>query len=65
MEDVVLFMRVRQPKENVRLVLRLDGKEIYSRKLIKALPSQMISIPLKKENLTEGNMLEVFEEEAK
>ena len=56
-EDFVLTLRVSRPMKNARIVITQDGKEILSRKYTKALPAEMIRIPVKKELLNgEGNL---------
>ena len=56
-EDFVLTLRVSRPMKDARIVITQDGKEILSRKYTKALPAEMIRIPVKKELLNgEGNL---------
>ncbi len=64
-EDVSLFFRVLKPCKDVEISLSLDGEIILKRRFIQVLPSQMISLTVKKEKLSGGNFLSVFQEEKK
>lgn len=58
-KDVKLSMRVRKLLRDCRIVVRQDGDEIASKKMKKALPAEMIQIPVKADRITGGNCLEV------
>ncbi|MBR2822464.1 MAG: FAD-dependent oxidoreductase [Clostridia bacterium] len=52
-----LSLRVRTPLRNVSVVLRQNGQEILRKKMRKALPAEMIQLPVKAEKLSaEGNL---------
>ena len=58
-EDVTLSLRVRTPMKNCVLEVRQDGRTVKKMKMRKALPAEMIQVPLKAEDLQEGADLEV------
>lgn len=58
-KDVKLSMRVRELLRDCRIVVRQDGDEIASKKMKKALPAEMIQIPVKADRITGGSRLEV------
>lgn len=58
-EDVKLSMRVRKLFRDCRIVVRQDGEEIASKKMKKALPAEMIQIPVKADWIAGRNSLEV------
>lgn len=45
-KDTKLFFRVGSVMKNVTLIASADGREIYRKKLLKAAPGEMISLPL-------------------
>lgn len=57
--DVVMSLRVRTLLKNVRIVVSQNGREIAVKKMKKALPAEMIQIPLKAESITTLDDLEV------
>lgn len=57
--DVTLSMRVRGVFKNCRIVVRQNGVEIAAKKMKKALPAEMIQIPLKADRIGENGKLEV------
>ena len=57
--DFTLSMRVRKPLNNVSIVVRQDGREVMRRKMLKALPAEMIQLPIKAAKLTDNADLEV------
>lgn len=57
--DFTLSLRVWMPLSNVTLVLRQNGQEILRKKMRKALPAEMIQIPVKAEKLSQNANLEV------
>ena len=52
-------MRVRSLYKNCRLVVKQGGVEIASKKMKKALPAEMIQIPVKADKITTMEKLEV------
>ena len=58
-EDFVLTLRVSRPMKNASVVIKQGGEEILSRRFTKALPAEMIRIPVKKEKLNGKGDLEV------
>ncbi|MBQ6036393.1 MAG: pyridine nucleotide-disulfide oxidoreductase, partial [Lachnospiraceae bacterium] len=58
-EDFVLTLRVSRPMKNASVVIKQGGEEILKRKFTKALPAEMIRIPVKKEKLNGKGDLEV------
>ena len=58
-EDFVLTLRVSRPMKNASIVIRQGSEVILSRKYTKALPAEMIRIPVKKEKLNGKGDLEV------
>lgn len=60
--DVRISMRVRRMLKDVRIVVKQDGKEIASKKMKKALPAEMIQIPLKAAAINTLDDLEVYVE---
>lgn len=61
-QDVRLSMRVRSLIKDCRIVVRQNGVEIASKKMKKALPAEMIQIPVKAEKITTKDNLEVMVE---
>lgn len=57
--DFTLWLRVRQPLENVTLTLSQNGREVLKKKLRKALPAEMIRLRVKADKLSEDGDLEV------
>ena len=57
--DFTLSLRVRKPLNNVSIVVRQDGREVMRRKMLKALPAEMIQLTVKAEKLTDNADLEV------
>lgn len=60
--DVQISLRVRQVLKNVRIVIKQGGTELASVKMKKALPAEMIQIPLKAQAVTTMEDLEVYAE---
>ena len=58
-QDVKLSMRVRSLIKDCRIVVRQNGVEIASKKMKKALPAEMIQIPVRAEKITTKDPLEV------
>ena len=54
-----LSLRVRQPMTNVIVVVRQGEREVLRRKMRKALPAEMIQLPVKAEKLSDRADLEV------
>lgn len=61
-EDVSIFFRVLRPAKDVQICLCLDGRKILSRRFVQVLPSQMLSLTIKKEELKGGTSLTLFQE---
>ncbi len=59
-----VYFRVRAPKENVKLVVKKDGKEISSIKKIRLAPSEMENVAIKKEDLQDATSIEISLEES-
>ena len=57
--DFTLSLRVRQPLKDVTVVLRQNGREVLKKKMRKALPAEMIQLPVKADRLTADADLEV------
>lgn len=57
--DVTLSMRVRSVFKNCRIVVRQNGVEIAAKKMKKALPAEMIQIPVKAAKIDGTQKLEV------
>ncbi len=57
--DFILSLRVRQPLDTVSIVVRQDGCEVLRKKMRKALPAEMIQLPIKAAKLTDAADLEV------
>ena len=57
--DFTLSLRVRRPLNGVSVVVRQGGREILRRKMRKALPAEMIQLPIKAEKLSQDADLEV------
>ena len=58
-EDCRLSLRVNRPFKDCRIVVRQDGTEVAFKKMKKAIPAEMIQIPLKAEKLSGCKELEV------
>ncbi|WP_073107767.1 NAD(P)/FAD-dependent oxidoreductase [Hespellia stercorisuis] len=58
-QDVKLAMRVRKQFKDVTIVVRQNGETIASRKMKKAIPAEMIQIPVKAERMKRDGALEV------
>jgi pyruvate/2-oxoglutarate dehydrogenase complex dihydrolipoamide dehydrogenase (E3) component len=58
-EDFKLSMRVRRPMKNCTIRLSQNGKTVLEKKMGKALPAEMIQIPVKAEKLDRKGNLEV------
>ena len=57
--DFTLSLRVRQPLVNVSVVVRQNGREVLRKKMRKALPAEMIQLPVKAAKLTDDADMEV------
>ena len=57
-----LSLRVCQPLSNVSIIVRQGGREIVRKKMRKALPAEMIQLPIKAEKLTASADVEVYVE---
>ena len=57
--DFTLSLRVSRPLQHVQIVVRQDGREILRRKMRKALPAEMIQLPIPSAKLTDHGDLEV------
>lgn len=57
--DFTLSLRVRQPMQNVSIVVRQGDTEILRRKMRKALPAEMIQLPIKAAKLNASADMEV------
>ena len=57
--DFTLSLRVRRPMQNCAVVVRQGGREVLRRKLRKALPAEMIQLPVRSNVLTDDADLEV------
>ena len=57
--DFTLSLRVRQPLSNVTVVVKQDGREVLRKKMRKALPAEMIQLPVKAAKLTDSADVEV------
>ena len=57
--DFTLSLRVRQPLANVSVVVRQNGREVLRKKMRKALPAEMIQLPVKAAKLTDDADMEV------
>ena len=57
--DFTLSLRVRRPLTNISVVLRQDGREILRKRMRKALPAEMIQIPVQAAKLDQAHDLEV------
>ena len=60
--DFTLSLRVRQPLNNVSVVVRQNGREVLRKKMRKALPAEMIQLPIKADKLTDSADMEVYVE---
>lgn len=58
-QDIKLSMRVNYLFKNCRIVVRQNGEEIASKKMKKALPAEMIQIPVRADQITTMDNLEV------
>jgi len=58
-KDIKLSMRVNRPIINCRIVVRQSGEEVKSVKMKKAIPAEMIQIPIAKKLLKAQGNLEV------
>ncbi len=58
-KNFVLSLRVRKPLTNTSIVVRQNGKEIIRKKMRKALPAEMIQLPIKAQMLSDATDLEV------
>lgn len=57
--DFTLSLRLCQPLNNVNIVVRQDGREVLRKKMRKALPAEMIQLPIKAAELTDNGDMEV------
>ena len=57
--DFTLSLRVRRPMKDVRLTIRQGDHIVLSRKLRKALPAEMLQVPVKAEKLNDQMDVEV------
>ncbi|MFI3250384.1 MAG: pyridine nucleotide-disulfide oxidoreductase, partial [Eubacteriales bacterium] len=60
--DCNLTMRVNRPMKDCTLQVTLDGNVIHSKKMKKALPAEMIQLPLSADLLAQEGVLEVYME---
>ncbi len=58
-KDFTLWLRVRRPLQNVRVVVRQDGREILSKRMRKALPAEMIQLKIPAGDLSVRGDMEV------
>ncbi len=58
-KDFVLSLRVRQPRKSCRVVLRQNGETVFAKKLPKAIPAEMIQLPVRAGTLRSGSAVEV------
>lgn len=58
-EDVTVSMRVNRKLENPTVVFRQGGEVIAKRRLKKAIPAEMIRIPLKRESIRTTEAIEI------
>lgn len=58
-QDVTVSMRVNRPFRDCRIVLSQEGREVASRRLKRAIPAEMIQIPVKAERVKPGVSMEV------
>ncbi|MFI3227391.1 MAG: FAD-dependent oxidoreductase [Clostridia bacterium] len=59
-KEVILSMRVRRPMQNCKIIVTQNGEQIFTKKMVKALPAEMIQF--KVANLKNQGDLEVFVE---
>ena len=57
--DFTLSLRVKQPMKNASVVVRQAGREVLRKKMRKALPAEMIQLPIKAAKLTDAADMEV------
>ena len=57
-----LSLRMRQPLTNVSIVVRQGGTDILRKKMRKALPAEMIQLPIRAEKLSQDADMEVYVE---
>lgn len=57
--DVTLSMRVKKEMRDCRIVIRQEGREIAGRKMKRAIPAEMIRIPVKADSVKTKDQLEV------
>ena len=57
-----LSLRVRQPLTDVSVVVRQGDREVLRKKMRKALPAEMIQLPIRAEKLTDSADMEVYVE---
>ena len=57
--DFTLSLRVRRPLRDVCVVVRQGGREVLRRRMRKALPAEMIQLPIKAARLTDAADMEV------
>ena len=57
--DFTLSLRVRQPMHDATLVVRQGGQEVLRRRMRKALPAEMIQLPIRAAKLNDKDDLEV------
>jgi len=60
--DFTLSLRVRQPLSNVSIVVRQGEKEVLRKRMHKALPAEMIQLPIRAEKLSSSADMEVYVE---
>ena len=60
--DVKLSLRVKEPMENARLIVRQNGREIESMRIKRALPAEMIQLSVKSGSMDKHGDLEVYAE---
>ena len=61
-KDFTLSLRVRRPLAGVSIVVRQGGREVLRKKMRKALPAEMIQLPIRAEELSAEGDLEVSAE---
>ena len=57
--DVVLSLRVRKPLRNCRICVTQNGREVAAKKMVRAIPAEMIQIKVPAGKMEAGHALEV------
>ncbi len=60
--DFSLSLRVRRPMSQVSIVVRQAGREVLRKKMRRALPAEMVQLPIKADRLTDNADVEVCAE---